>query len=176
MRWLILVVVLFSFAANAGDVTLSWTAPTQNEDGSPYTDPDGYKLYSGSVSGGPYLLIRDVPDPATLSVDIVGLAAGTYYFVATAYNTSGEESVDSNEATKVIFTVPNPPGMLTVQDLVVYTLIRQPDKFVLIPVGTVPAGTSCDPTNSINGHYAVPVSDVTWSGTVESIVVVAQCG
>lgn len=160
----------------AGDISLSWTAPTQNTDGTPYVDPDGYKVYYGLTNGGPYPTIIDVPDPATLTVDVLGLTSATYYFVATAYNTSAQESGFSNQAIKTITSLPNPPLNLTIQDLVVYTVIKQENKFVLLPVGTAPAGTTCDTTQSVNGKYAVPRDQVTWSGTIEPLVVVAQCG
>jgi hypothetical protein len=55
-------------------------------------------------------------------------------------------------------------------------VIKTKNRFVLLPVGTVPANTPCDTTQSVNGHYAVPRDAVTWSGTVEPDVVVAQCG
>ena len=68
-----------------------------------------------------------------------------------------------------------PPTMLTVQDLTVYNVIKQKDKFVLLAAGTVPAGTQCDPNETVNGRYAVPNDLVTWFGNVEPIVVVADC-
>ena len=34
-----------------GSATLSWTAPTQNDDGSPLTDLAGFKIYYGTAPG-----------------------------------------------------------------------------------------------------------------------------
>lgn len=81
--------------------TLSWTAPTQNEDGSPLTDLAGYKIYWGTTPGVyPNSVTIDNPG---LTTHVVGnLAAGTYEFVATAINSDGVESVYSNTATKML--------------------------------------------------------------------------
>ncbi len=38
-------------AVSLGSVTLNWTAPTQNEDGTTLTDLDGYKIYWGTTPG-----------------------------------------------------------------------------------------------------------------------------
>jgi hypothetical protein len=81
--------------------TLSWTAPTQNEDGSALEDLAGYKIYWGTTPG---------VYPNSVTIDTIGtttyvvenLSPGTYEFVATAYNTSGIESRYSNTATKVL--------------------------------------------------------------------------
>lgn len=86
-------------AAQAAGVTLSWTAPTTNTDGTTLTNLGGYKLYYGRISGI-YTAFIDVGNVTTYTM--TGLAAGTWYFVATAYNTSGLESGYSNEAIKVM--------------------------------------------------------------------------
>ena len=84
-----------------GSAELSWTAPTENEDGSELTDLAGYKLYWGTTSGSyPNSVTIDNPSVSTYTVD--GLSAGTYFFVATSFNLSGIESRYSGEATKVV--------------------------------------------------------------------------
>ena len=45
----------------------------------------------------------------------------------------------------------------------------------MLPVGTAPAGTQCDTTQSVNGYYVVPRAAVIWSGTIKPPVVVASC-
>jgi uncharacterized protein (DUF2141 family) len=50
--------------------------------------------------GGPYTQTQDVGN--VLTATFTGLATGTHYFVVTAYDTSGNESMASNEASKVI--------------------------------------------------------------------------
>ncbi len=84
-----------------GTATLSWTAPTQNEDGTPLTDLAGYKLYWGTTPGNyPNSVTIDNPGLTTFVVE--NLVSGTYEFVATAFNTSGVESQFSNTATKTV--------------------------------------------------------------------------
>jgi hypothetical protein len=62
-----------------------------------------------------------------------------------------------------------------VNTLVAYTVIKQPGKFLLLPVGNVPAGTQCDATQNVNGYYMVPASAVNWSGNVRTDTPVASC-
>ena len=81
-------------------MTLSWTAPTQNTDGSPLTDLDGYKIYYGQTQGGPYATVIDVSNEGVTSYIVAPLASGNWFFVATAYNALAVESVFSNEAMK----------------------------------------------------------------------------
>jgi hypothetical protein len=74
-----------------GSVTLSWTAPTQNSDGSTLTDLAGYKIYYGTSAGSyPHKISIDTSGTTTYVVD--NLAPDTYFFVATAVNSKGMES------------------------------------------------------------------------------------
>ena len=74
----------------AGSATLSWTRPTTNTDGTPLTDLAGYRIYYGTSSGN-YTQSINAGNVTTYTVS--NLTAGTtYYFVATAYDTSGYES------------------------------------------------------------------------------------
>lgn len=180
MKRLILFLCLLPMFAWAGEATLSWTAPTQNTDGTALTDLAGFKIYAGLVQGGPYGDVSiTINNPTTTTFVVPGLAEGTtYFFVTTAFNSANpvQESDFSNEVSKLIPPlVPMPPTMLTVQDITVYNVIKQVDKFVLLAAGTVPNGTQCDPNETVNGKYAVPTDLVTWFGNVEPIVVVADC-
>jgi hypothetical protein len=84
-----------------GSTTLSWSAPTQNEDGSTLTDLAGYKIYYGRASGDYSNEIRiDNPSVTTYLVD--NLSPDTYFFAATALNSAGIESRFSGEAVKTI--------------------------------------------------------------------------
>src|ERR1700690_769802 len=78
--------------------TLTWTAPTTNTDGSPLTDLAGYNLYYG-ISSGNYTNTIHVGNVTTYTLN---LSAGSYYFVATAYNSLGVESLDSNQVVKTV--------------------------------------------------------------------------
>ena len=148
--------------------------PTLNEDGSAYTDPAGYKIYYGNNPGGPYPEMVDIPDPAVTSTEIT-VAAGEWFFVATAYNQSDVESVYSGEATKTVTDAPLPPTNLTVADETVYGISQSNDIVRLFPIGTVPVGTACDGAMSVNGRYRVPRAEVDFAGTVQPPVVFAEC-
>src|SRR2546422_2307 len=85
--------------ANAAQVTLAWDANT---------DPDlaGYKLYYG-LSSGSYQSSVDVGNDTRYTLP--GLLDGRiYYFAATAYNVSQNESGFSNEVSKAIADVTPP--------------------------------------------------------------------
>ena len=88
-------------AISLGSATLSWTAPTQNEDGTDLTDLAGYKLYWGTTPGT-YPNSVTIDNPTVTTYIVENLAPGTYEFVATSFNTSGVESRYSGAATKVI--------------------------------------------------------------------------
>jgi len=87
--------------AAAGSVTLSWTAPTLNDDGSALTDLTGYKIYYGTSSGN-YPNEVPVNNPGLTTVVVGNLAPNTYYFVSTSINASNVESGYSNEAIKIV--------------------------------------------------------------------------
>lgn len=154
----------------AGAATLSWSPPTENEDGTPLTDLAWYNIYHGTTSSGPYSSqIIGIAPNATSHV-VTNLAVGTHYFVSTAVNDAGAESVWSNEAIKDVADV------FGATNGTVFSVAKSTNMFVLIAVGSVPVGTECDPDQSVNGNYVVPINEVTWSGTVRPDVVVAECG
>lgn len=72
--------------------TLSWIAPTENTDGSPLTDLDGFKIYYGQTQGGPYGNIVDLNNETLTTFIVSPLASGNWFFVITAYNTIDTES------------------------------------------------------------------------------------
>jgi len=84
-----------------GSMTLSWTPPTENEDGSVLTDLAGYKLYFGTASGRYTRQVR-IDNPGLATYVVENLLPDTYYVVATAFNASGIESSYSNEAIKTV--------------------------------------------------------------------------
>ena len=79
-------------------VTLTWTPPTTNSDGTELTDLAGYLVYYGTSSGS-YGSPIDVGNVNTYS--ITNLAAGSYYFAVKAYDTARINSDFSNEVLKV---------------------------------------------------------------------------
>lgn len=90
---------------NQHGVTLTWTAPTTNTDGSALTDLQGYRLYQGPSTGayGPSTDLGAASCTAgSCTYNVPNLTAGTYFFAVTAYNGGGYESVFSNEATATV--------------------------------------------------------------------------
>ena len=75
----------------SGSVMLSWSAPSENTDGTLLTDLDGYRIYYG-VAEGNYPNVVNVNGAGNTSVVIDNLVPDTYYFVGTAVNTDGLES------------------------------------------------------------------------------------
>lgn len=84
-----------------GSVTLSWTAPTENSDGSTLIDLAGYKIYYGRNPGNYDQDIR-IDNPSVLTYVVEQLSSGTYYFSATAFNSAGIESAFSGEAVRTL--------------------------------------------------------------------------
>jgi hypothetical protein len=73
--------------------SLSWSAADDST-------VAGYKVYMGSSAGayGPPITVGNVT-----SYVINNLAIGTYYFVVTAYTSTGAESLPSNEVSKSVY-------------------------------------------------------------------------
>jgi hypothetical protein len=80
---------------------LSWTAPTQNTDGSPITDLAGYKVFWGQSSRS-YSQNAPVNGASNTSYD-APLSPGTWYFAVKAVNNANDESAYSGEVSKTVF-------------------------------------------------------------------------
>lgn len=104
-----LLAFLLTIPALAGEATVSWTAPTQYEDGTslPTNQIQSYKVYYGKTSGGPYGFVITVGGGLTTAT-ITGLEAGTWYFVATTVATNGLESAQSNQVAKTVLSTSKP--------------------------------------------------------------------
>ncbi len=105
---LLVFILAFSGITWGADVTLSWDAPTTNADGTALTDLAGYKIYVGK-SPGIYDKATAIDVGNVLTKTLTNFCEGIYYFVATAYDTSGNESVYSNEVSKTINIAPARP-------------------------------------------------------------------
>jgi Fibronectin type III domain len=84
-----------------GSATLSWSVPTENTNGTPVTDLAGYHIYYGT-SEGAWTSTITVLEATETSYVVSGLAPGTYYFAVVAFNSAGEDSPESNIASKTI--------------------------------------------------------------------------
>ena len=84
-------------AVTAIDVAnLTWNANTD-------LDLAGYKAYEGTSSGAYTAPVTTLPKP-TIRYTVAGLYAGTtYFFVITACDTAGNESLHSTEVSKSIY-------------------------------------------------------------------------
>jgi hypothetical protein len=84
-----------------GSVVLTWEAPTLRTDGTPFTDLAGYNIYYTTVPENYTDSVSiDVGNVTTYTIN--NLPLNTYYFVATAYDSTGDESTFSSEVSKVI--------------------------------------------------------------------------
>jgi fibronectin type 3 domain-containing protein len=77
--------------------TLSWNASTSTV--------VGYHAYRGTISGGPYTKLTSSANVSTTFTDSTVQSGQTYYYVVTAIDSSGVESVNSNQ---VPSTIPTP--------------------------------------------------------------------
>ena len=75
-------------------VALTWDASTSTV--------SGYNVYRGTVSGGPYTLINSGLVTTLSYTDSTVQSGTTYYYVTTAVDSSGNESVHSNEVSAPI--------------------------------------------------------------------------
>ena len=112
--------ILAACGSNEADsyVTLVWSVPATNTDGTSLTDLAGYEVHIGTTSrnynrtisiavGERALSCRDVYDSKDnlkssrkCSYTAAGLHRGDYYFAVSAYNSLGKRSAYSNEVIK----------------------------------------------------------------------------
>jgi hypothetical protein len=84
-----------------GRATLSWTAPTENTDGSTLANLSGYRIRYGTNAASltQSIMINNV---SVTTYVVEDLAPATWYFAITAVNSAGIESEYSNVANKQI--------------------------------------------------------------------------
>lgn len=78
-------------------VTLEWNAPTEDAQGDPLDDLEGYRIHyrSSSPANGHGATVVEVADVTQATVD--GVPAGQWRFGVTAHDVAGNESTLSNE-------------------------------------------------------------------------------
>lgn len=182
VKHLLFLAAFFASFAFAGDATVNWANPTKYTDNTTLVPADitQTRIEYGSCNGvafGTKAGEVTVTGSATQGV-ISALAAGGYCF--RAYTTAkGLESVASNVASKTVpQAAPNAPVLtaVTVADTKAYELLKQKDRFVFLPIGTVPLGTPCLGDQHANEFNAVPRAAVTFTGNVRPPIVLAKCG
>jgi hypothetical protein len=87
--------------AGSGSATLTWTAPTMNDDGSTLTAFTGYHVVYGTDTNS-LNQTSDVANPTVTTATVSGLSSGTWYFAVKIYLADGTESALSNPVSKVI--------------------------------------------------------------------------
>jgi hypothetical protein len=87
--------------ATAGAVTLNWSPPTENTDGSPLTNLAGYDIHYGTAPGD-YSQTVSVSNPGLATYVVDNLGPGTYYFSIGAVSSTGAESPLSPEVTMTV--------------------------------------------------------------------------
>jgi len=124
-------ILLAAASSHAGIVTVSWTAPISNTDGSPLTDLALFRVYysifDSPCPGSTFVEVASpsliAPANETISFQLTGLTAGASYGVSvTAVDTQGNESACSavasaiaqdDSATPPISTTVPRPGSVT---------------------------------------------------------------
>lgn len=193
-RWIPLILLALSATCGAAEVTLEWTNATKNEDGTDIVATGVGSLISTTLKWGacnpddtPAAPLLEATFPTTVpgnseSAVVTIFTPGRWCFIGVHTNQGDpaqgidpQTSADSNPAFKTIIMVPTPPDNLVTVEMVAYQVIAQNNKFVLLPVGTVPGGTACTETEMVKDHYVVPREVVAWYGDVEPLAVVAKC-
>ena len=153
---------VMSRCAEAGELNTTWQTPVGNCDNTPLTDLAGYRVRWGSGT---------VQLPATATgYTVPNLTPGTWWINVAAFNMQNVESQYvagwRTVAVEEFVTKTNK----------VYTFFRSNGNITLtVTPHTVPLGTVCDATQSVNGKYKVALEAVTWSGT-KLTAALADCG
>ena len=87
--------------AVTGTATVSWRPPTVTADGAPLSNLAGFKIYYGLAPTQMDEVVL-IEDASLTSTEIQNLTPGTWYFGATAIDTTGLESALSNVGSKDI--------------------------------------------------------------------------
>ena len=98
-----------------GSATLTWQPPTTRTDGTPLTNLAGYRIRYGTAPES-YSNVLTIPNGGITSAVVSDLPPATYYFVASAYDTSGAESNNSSAVSKTAKSSIS-PRMLSVAPL-----------------------------------------------------------
>lgn len=187
---LVLLCVFCAKAAHATDLTVKCNAPTTNTNGTPI-DPAAtitFNVYGGMQGTNPLPLLTPTPLAQCLRT-ATNVNVGVVCYAVTAVETINGLSSESAQTTPVCETVPpptpaapsNPAVTVSVPGTAntVYILEKSSDNMILLPAGTVPAGTACDPTQTVTHNGStftmVPHSAVKWTGSVTSLAAFAKC-
>lgn len=111
-RLLPFALLLLTAVAVAASLTASWTAPTQNTDGTAITAPLTYNLYTGAKGAE----VKTQANLTATQATIAGLTAGAQTCATVTAVANGVESAQSAEVCATpAFPTPNPPTNLLVR-------------------------------------------------------------
>jgi len=85
-------IVVTGAVASTGSLTVSWSPPLTNSDGSTLSNLAGYRISYGT-SASSLTQSVDVANPSLSSFMIDNLASGTWYFSMKSYTSAGVESL-----------------------------------------------------------------------------------
>ena len=88
-------------STTTGSATLTWTAPTENDDGTTLTNLAGYRIRYGTASTALTQTVQ-VANAGLTTYVVDNLAQGTWYFSMTAYTSAGLESMPTNVVSKTV--------------------------------------------------------------------------
>ncbi len=156
------IIFLSGHNVSAGEAVLTWKAPTVNADGTTLTDLAGYKIHYGTASQN-YSQSVDVGNDTNYQFN--SLDDGfIYYFAVTAYDTSGNESEYSGEASKNLVPPPPPSPDITITDSV------NPASDSLIPFADITEGKTSSQTVTVsnNGNAGLSVGSIAQTDQISS--------
>lgn len=82
-------------------VTIAWTPPTENTNGSTLTNLAGYHIYYGTSQANLNKVV-DISNPGLASYVLSDLTSGKWFFALTSVNSAGVESVRSTVISTVV--------------------------------------------------------------------------
>jgi hypothetical protein len=94
-------IYVLNAAAATASVTLSWTAPTDNTNGTALTNLAGFDIYYGTAANALTQKIS-IGSVGVLNYVISDLTAGTWYFEVIAVNSAGTQSGPSSTVSATI--------------------------------------------------------------------------
>ena len=97
-----------SHSEGSRTATVSWDAPTTNNNGTPLTDLAGYRIYYGASRENLSHMVQ-IHTVGLQTYVIDDLAAGTWYFAVRAVAANGTESTLSDIAAKTVLGEVAPP-------------------------------------------------------------------
>lgn len=185
------VVLLIGLATGAavptGKVNVLWTNASTATDGSPLIGSNQLvrtTVEHGTCSAPGVFGTKRGEDfvPYPQAVIEFELPVATHCFRAFHTTAGGGNSAMSNTAMKAVgetAPLPAPPTGLKAKQRVVYTVLKRPDAFVVLPVGSTADTTACLAEYAVRvageTYTAIPREAVEWSGTVQPDIVVAKC-